>query len=802
MRTFSDLRPLARLYVTSVVLVGLTTVLHSVYKLFVNPIGPEWLVLAGLTLLTGSFTIKVPSITARLTVSETFVFASVLLFGIAAGTLTVVLETLVIALWVKREARSAYRALFNVAASALSIWMAATIFYALSGIEPLSNRETPLSQLFGPLAILTAVFFLSNSWLVALAVGFEKNQSPLSIWWRLFPWLSVNYFSGASVAAVIVTYTNKLNPTALFGTIVIIVPLLLVSYLTFRTAMGRVEDSNRHLSELNKLYLSTIETLAMAIDAKDQITHGHIRRVQTYAVGLARRVGISDERLIKAIEAAALLHDMGKLAVPEYILNKPGKLTPAEFEKMKLHASVGADILSAINFPYPVVPIVRHHHENWNGTGYPAGLAATDIPIGARILSVVDCFDALTSDRPYRPKLSDEDAITILLERRGSMYDPLIVDTFVGVHQEIAPAPSPETDTPAAALQEITGSAYVAQSPNVAAPLKDIAASGEEMLTLYELARALAGEMTLAEAGDIVAHHIRRLIPSAVQVLYVYDSKSDDLIATHCVGDGCSNIRGLRISLGQRVSGWVAANRQTVVNSDAQLDLGDAVRSHSPKLKSCISTPLVSEDRLAGVLSLYSIDTNGFTDDDRRIIDAVGHQVAHLMQRGSKAAGDTAGSDMLNSLPHFDELEEFARVARTDELNPQTLSLVFIDIARFREISDSHGKGTEDHVRRHVADQTGGTLRQGDILFRRGSSGFVALLNDVTDTLAEQVGQRIYDGVKARPLVLPDGRGIDLDIEVTIVSTPRDGQSLASLVSAARVRAAASTNDTRGSRVH
>jgi putative nucleotidyltransferase with HDIG domain len=214
----------------------------------------------------------------------------------------------------------------------------------------------------------------------------------------------------------------------------LILPLLLVLYFTFKTSMARVQDANRHVEQVSRLYLSTIETLAMAIDAKDQITHGHIRRVQTYAVGLASRLGVTDPGLIKAIEAAALLHDMGKLAVPEHILNKPGKLTDSEFEKMKLHASVGADILSAIDFPYPVVPIVRHHHEQWDGGGYPAGLAGTDIPIGARILSVVDCFDALTSDRPYRPRLADTEALEILIERKGTLYDPLIVDTFVRVH--------------------------------------------------------------------------------------------------------------------------------------------------------------------------------------------------------------------------------------------------------------------------------------------------------------------------------------------------------------------------------
>src|SRR5678815_1635979 len=214
--------------------------------------------------------------------------------------------------------------------------------------------------------------------------------------------------------------------------------LLAVLYFTFSMAMGRVEDANKHLSQLNDLYMSTIETLAMAIDAKDQITHGHIRRVQSYAVALAHEVGVSDPTLIKAIEAAALLHDMGKLAVPEYILNKPGKLTPAEFEKMKLHASIGAEILSSIDFPYPVVPIVRHHHENWDGSGYPDGLRGTEIPIGARILAVVDCFDALTSDRPYRPRLGDEEALAMLKARRGSMYDPLVVDAFFEIHSSIS----------------------------------------------------------------------------------------------------------------------------------------------------------------------------------------------------------------------------------------------------------------------------------------------------------------------------------------------------------------------------
>src|SRR4029434_6851682 len=246
-----------------------------------------------------------------------------------------------------------------------------------------------------------------------------------------------------------------------FSVIALILPLLFISYLTMRSSFGRLEDWKRHVDKLNRLYLSTVETLATAIDAKDEVTHGHIRRVQIAALALAREIGITDDTTLQAIEAAALLHDTGKIAVPEHIINKPGKLTPAEFEKMKLHAPIGADILSAIDFPYPVVPIVRHHHENWNGTGYPDGIKGTEIPIGARILSVVDCFDALTSDRPYRPRLSDDDAVAILLQRRGVMYDPMIVDTFIKIHSQIVPESVDTKGLATSVLNEITTAASV-----------------------------------------------------------------------------------------------------------------------------------------------------------------------------------------------------------------------------------------------------------------------------------------------------------------------------------------------------
>ena len=409
--------------------------LQSVYAILAAPLDPPWLMLALLTLLSGSFTVRIPGIPARLSVSETFVFAAVLMYGPPAATMIVAPDTLVISFWLKRQSTSLwFRLAFNVAAVAIAIWAASHVFYYFTGMVPLSVAPAPILPILPWLLLLATLYFLFNSWLVAIVVGFQNHRSPLVVWRQNFLWLSLNYYSGASVAALLLPYLMQADNVAFVYVTAIVLPVLLISYLTFKTALGRIDDANKHLSELNRLYLSTIETLAMAIDAKDQITHGHIRRVQRYAVSLARYIGITDSSLISAIEAASLLHDMGKLAVPEYILNKPGKLTPAEFERMKLHASVGADILSAIDFPYPVVPIVRHHHECWNGAGYPDGLAGVAIPIGARILAVVDCFDALTSDRPYRPRLSDDEAIMIVLDRRGSMYDPVVVDAFIAIH--------------------------------------------------------------------------------------------------------------------------------------------------------------------------------------------------------------------------------------------------------------------------------------------------------------------------------------------------------------------------------
>lgn len=427
-----------KVYVWVVILAGCAAVGQSVFELLESPPSSQWLIIALLTLVSGSATVKLPAISAHISVSETFLFSAAIIFGPAAGVATVILDAFIITvLKIRTSRKSPEQVLFNLSAPAFSMWVGAHLFYLTAGVPPLNElkpwQTVNIGTLIVPLLIFAVVYFVLNSGLVACAVALQKKASPLLIWRKHFLWLSLNFFGGASVAALLVVYTRRFDWT-FFG---VTMPLLLVLYMTFRASMARVADATKHLEELNALYLATVQTLAAAIDAKDQVTHGHIRRVQKYAVDLARSIGVRDDLQIKAIQAAAVLHDTGKIAVPEAILNKPGPLDKDEFAIMKQHAAVGADIISSINFPYPVEPIVRYHHENWDGTGYPSGLVGTEIPIGARILAVVDCFDALTSDRPYRGRMSDAEALKIIVERRGRMYDPLVVDAFLVLYPEL-----------------------------------------------------------------------------------------------------------------------------------------------------------------------------------------------------------------------------------------------------------------------------------------------------------------------------------------------------------------------------
>jgi len=627
-----------RLFVRIVVATGSLVVMYSMTTLPWAPHPLEWAAFAFLAIATGSFTLKIASIEASLSASDTFVMTSALLFGPGPATVALALDGIVIS-W--RRGHGWTRLGFNAAAPALSLWVATRVFFLIARIPPLSQGHAAAGTLVVPLFCLAILYFGLNSGLTAVAVGLESKQSPAVIWRQHFLWLSVGYLAAASVAFCLILTIQQLSLAA----VALILPVVAIFHLTLRSSFGRVEDANHHVVAVDRLYLSTVETLAMAIDAKDDVTHSHVVRVQEYAMGLARALGITDKLELKAIETAALLHDTGKLAVPERILNKPGKLTAAEYEKMKRHVDAGADILSLVQFPYPVVPIVQCHHENWDGSGYPRGVRGEDIPIGARILSVVDCFDALTSDRPYRGRMTEAAALQILRERSGSWYDAHVVDTFIAVYQSIPVIRGQVAGHEV--LQRIHESRHETDAPRE--PIADAdGAAPTNLLAFVSLARVAAGDAGVADVLALGSALLADVMPGSTGAWFLPDAARDRLVVAGAFGPAAASLRAMSVPVGERLTGWVAASRQPIINSDATLDLGARVDAVAPPLSRCMSLPLIVGDALVAVLSLYTPAAEGFTADHGRLVQIVAPQLATAIEaaiRKESASRETISPD-------------------------------------------------------------------------------------------------------------------------------------------------------------
>src|SRR5687767_9749000 len=507
-------------FVWAVIIAGAGVTSYAVWDLFVRPFEAEWAVLLVLTLASSWATLRIPAMQLSFSISDVFSIIAALLVGPSAGALNAALDGLVLSCHMQTSRRTVSRVLFNMAAPAIATWVAAKVFFLLAGPAPDIDGPAGAFGLLGLLAVFAVLDFGLNSGTVAVAAGLESRTSIKAIWRKHFSGLWVTYLGGVFAAMLLMALTRAGHST--LEVLVLIVPIPVILYATCRHALGRAEDRIGHLGKMNKVYVAAIEALAQAIDAKDQVTHDHIRRVQNDALRLARALDVNDELELQAIKAASLLHDVGKLGVPEHILNKPGRLSPSEFEIMKRHAPLGADILSVIGFPYPVAPIVRSHHESWDGSGYPDGLSGEQIPIGARILSVVDCFDAVTSDRPYRRALSRDAAIRMIQREAGKALDPAIVAEFTKLVPVLTPPTNnaflrrigrsndPAHDLPAGGGERLGADAFA-----------EIASANRETYALYEIAHSMGRSMSLTETMTLISNKLSSLVPFSTCALFV-----------------------------------------------------------------------------------------------------------------------------------------------------------------------------------------------------------------------------------------------------------------------------------------
>jgi putative nucleotidyltransferase with HDIG domain len=438
--------------------------------------------------------------------------------------------------------------------------------------------------------------------------------------------------------------------------VVIGAPVLLAIYFVHRQYRDSVQERIQIIEEANRERIGTLETahrqtieaLAVAINAKDEVTHEHVLRVQIYSAGVARLLGCTEAE-VEALRAGALLHDIGKIAVPDYILNKPGKLTAAEFDRMKLHTVAGAQILSRVEFPYPVAPVVRSHHERWDGRGYPDGLKAEEIPLTARILSVVDCFDAVREDRQYRKGMTRDEAINFIMQGSGTMYDPRVVGTFIThlpefeaeiqAHRDV-PVPNYGIEpmeqlseealkvAPAAGLaEEKTGEEFASLRMEVRQAL--------EALSLEALAAGSEQAMLSAFAGGLGA-----LVPFDTCAYARVMPETGEHRVVHASGRNAPLLSGRVIPPGEGVSGWVLANRKPFSNTDPRLDLPAHLAEHFEGYRTLAVFPVIEGKELCGALALYSASLGEYTDEQQQILQAAVNALARVLTEGATQAAN------------------------------------------------------------------------------------------------------------------------------------------------------------------
>jgi diguanylate cyclase (GGDEF)-like protein/putative nucleotidyltransferase with HDIG domain len=569
---------------------------------------------------------------------------------------------------------------------------------------------------------------------------------------------------------------------------------ILATYLIYRSARNRLQAKTNEIETLSKLHLATAEALATAIDAKDQTTHCHVRRVQIYAAGMGEVFGLQPAD-IAALKAGALLHDVGKLAVPPHILNKPGPLTHAEFEKMKIHTVVGAQILARVDFPYPVIPIVRHHHEQWDGRGYPDRLRGEQIPITARIISVVDCFDSIREDRPFRRGMTLDEATALLRRGAGIHFDPAVVEQFIQhlpqfemeiERKGLQHQPFTQSLEPPIQLSEVDIAQTRERGSYIA--YDQIKKAHREVYALYEIARTFGTSLDVEHTLEILVDKVGHVVPFDTCIVYFYDEHKGYATARHVAGKNAQKLAGRCIASGEGVTGFALANRSAVNQLHPSLDFTDINPDAGIKYRSMASLPLFKDEVLLGALSVYSTELEQYNDDHMRLLETVTRLAADALGNAMQhaEAESNALTDPLTGLPNARYLslrfeEEAARARRTD----RSFQVVMLDLDEFKNVNDTYGHKAGDKMLREVAHLISGQLREYDFLARYGGDEFVALVQEVVGAQVEDLCMRIESAVSKFSLAVGKNRFAQVGISLGTATFGVDGETLDQLVVAA-----------------
>jgi len=569
---------------------------------------------------------------------------------------------------------------------------------------------------------------------------------------------------------------------------VVLVTLTIVALAQGRNAdaVARLHEVYCRAQQMADLNGAIIASFAMAIDAKDQHTHGHTQRVRDIAVMIGEEMGLSRDE-IDALRMAAMLHDIGKLAVPDYILSKPAQLTNEEMKKVQTHTMVGAAILESVKFPWPVVPIIRSHHEWWNGTGYPDKLAKDQIPLAARVLAVADVYDALLSHRPYRPAMTVQEAVAFIKERSGTQFDPQVVDACFRVFSSSRSRNRPGFIFNADGTEPVD----VIDSPGQRAVYQGIAQAHQELLALYEIVQTMGQSLNMEETADLIISKTKRIIDFATCVLYLTCEDDDRLLAVAASGPHSDLIRGRHLPSGSGVSGSVAlsgiaAGIGRSAAEDLSVLLGPALSECS--LTEVLASPLVGEDGTIGVITLYRSASRPFTEDDARLAGTIARQAAVAVNNARQygLTKQSALTDQLTGLANaryfFMTLEQ--EISRAKESQTPT-SLIAIDLNNLKGVNDNYGHQQGDRVLRAFADILRDYVRDSDTVVRYAGDEFFIILPNTGNKQAVETTNRIKAAVRETQIELRPNHVMNLSASFGVATFPGDAEDAQGLIAVA-----------------
>jgi diguanylate cyclase (GGDEF)-like protein/putative nucleotidyltransferase with HDIG domain len=760
-----------------------------------------FLALISLSTLSAALKITLPltSSVSTLSVSYALDFASLILIGPHETMLVAAASAYSQCHLNKKEKNPVYRTLFSMASLMITVEGAGLAFRMLQ-----ASDADPITAVARPLVGAATTYFLINTILVAAAVALATGQPIATTWHKNFLWSAPSYFVGAGSAALTAWAVQRVG----FWVAPLTFAPIFLTYHTYKVYMGRLE-AQRHVQETSDLHLATIEALAGAIDAKDQMTNAHILRVQFYAVGLAEAAGLPPNE-IQGVKTAALLHDIGKLAVPEHILSKPGPLTPEEFQKIRIHPRVGAEIIAGVPFPYPVAPLILGHHERWDGKGYPNGLAGEAIPIGARILTVVDYFDAVTSERPYHNALSRDSAINLLKHEAGRALDPTLVDLFVKLLPGLtagleAARPAMKWPTVLDATDAPDAAAASGPSPEAsrATAFENIGLAHREIYALYEIAQSMGTSLGVSDTMALITSKLTKIIPWSGVALFLQQADRRELRCRYATGTDAPRLNDATIRFGDGLSGWVARNRRILVNANPRVEFEAAcVPVSGVQVQSAIVCPLYLGDVFIGSLALFHTEANRYTDDHRRLIGSVAEQAGAVIHNSIvfEQAQEDSLTDPLTSLPNRRSL--FSRLshelARAERLRSE-IALMVLDIDEFKRINDTFGHHVGDEALRAVAAALRSALRQYDLCVRFAGDEFIVVVSDSNQEAAEAKRLELQQRIREIEIEVDADTRIRLGASAGTAVFPHDGRTCEELLAEADRRMYQDKSARRGS---